>query len=572
VNKDTQQANSLAEYSATRCYSMALLTVLFVCTSFAAAASCLLLIVYGLTENAQDTGLLFRLGVKSVFFIAATGVSGGVMWATRPTTCATYPGIQVHRSLGWKEAAGLLAILSMIAFEIAPNLSKYPWAAPDEMHHLVVARNVASYGLYASGNPDAGFKLFDPYDSVGAPVILPVAAQLWLDGAGSYPETMLLWARFVAVMYYVILCMAIFFLARTVLGAPAALTGILVMTASFGSTYLARTIYGEVPALAFLVIGLRWWRQGLRDPHASRSLVLAGLFFGASVLCKSIMVLTAFAFLGAYAYDAATFRRTRWLHFLIPGLCGFFVIAAWWIFQALFQYHAVAEAGGTLGMYQHNLMFGYRSAGRAIEWMLKEPLALLSILCGMAIAVPILFHKRYDPPLVVLFLTAAFFAFWWIFFTPGQIPRYVWFSYAIGAVLVGAAGWNALRDAFSGRRAWLRRAIGVALVVIVFLPAVERAAREVTEIFTIDEMHDDRELALLVRDLPRSTHVSTTYWPLARTLNFLACRNVEVIERVPARIDLGTIVIVDLMTQPDLAKGFRPSMHLGRYAILTGTS
>jgi hypothetical protein len=572
VNNDTQQASSLAEYSATRCYSMAFLTVLLVCTSFAAAASCLLLIVYGLTENVQDTGLLFRLGVKAVFFIVATAVSGGVMWATRPTTCANYPGIQVHCSLGWKEGAGLLAILSMIAFEITPNLPRYPWGAPDETHHLVVARNVAAYGLYASGNADAGFKLFDPYDSVGAPVILPVAAALRLAGVDSSPETMLLAARLVAVMYYVILCMAVFFLARTVLGAPSALMGILVMTASFGSTYLARTIYGEVPALAFLVVALYLWREGLREPRASGWLVLAGACFGLSVLCKSIMVLTVFAFLGAYAYDAVTFRRTRWSHFLIPGLCCFFVIAAWWVFQTLFQYDVVTEAGGTLGMYQHNLMFGYRSAGRAIEWMLKEPLALLGILCGMAIAVPILFHKRYDPPLVVLFLTAAFFAFWWIFFTPGQIPRYVWFSYAIGAVLAGAAGWNALRDAFSGRRAWLRRAIGVALAVIVFLPAVERASREVTEIFTIDEMHDDRELALLIQDLPRSAHVSTTYWPLARTLNFLACRNVEVIERVPARIDLGTIVIVDLMTQPDLAKGFRPSMHLGRYAILTGTS
>jgi len=573
VNRDTQEAISLNEYSTIRCYVTALLVVLFVCASFAAVASLLLLIAYAVTGNEQDGGLLLRLGIKGAFFVLATAILGGSMFATRHRReIVEQPPSAVGRgALSWTEFAGLLAVLLMIAFEVAPFLSRYPWAAPDEMHHLVVARNVAAYGLYASGSPDKGFKLFDPYDSVGAPVILPVAALLRLVGMDSPPEIMLPAARVVMVAYYLLLCTAVFFLARGVLGPAATLAGILVMTASFGSTYLARTLYGEAPALAFLVMGLSLWRRGLAQPRVSRWLLLAGVFFGVSVLCKSIMALAAFAFVGAFVYDMVAFRKTRWLHFLVPGLSGSFVIAAWWALQASLQYHVIMEAGGTLGMYQHNLMFGYRSVGRAVGWMLQEPLALLGLVCGAVIAAAAIFRKRYDPPLVVLFLVAALFAFWWVFFTPGQIPRYVWFSYAIGALFAGAAAWNALRDAFNRHCVLLRRAIGVALVLIVLLPAVERVAREATEILTIDEMRDDRELALLIRDLPQSTRISTTYWPLERTLNFLARRSVEVIGVIPDRVGVGRLVIVDLITQPNMAKGFKPTIRVGRYAILTGT-
>jgi hypothetical protein len=104
---------------------------------------------------------------------------------------------------------------------------------------------------------------------------------------------------------------------------------------------------------------------------------------------------------------------------------------------------------------------------------------------------------------------------------------------------------------------------------VILVPAGERVSREFTEILTIDEMHDDRELALLLRDLPESTRVSTTYWPLARTLNFLAGRHVDTIDKVPARIDAGSMVIADLMTQPDSVKGRKPSVSIGRYAIFT---
>ncbi len=553
-----------------RLYGAVFMTVVLVCAAFGAAASCLLLITYTLQSIPQQDGTLLKLATKAVFFLLVLIGASFSLWRTRFHTRTALSEIETSTVYTRKGILGLVAVLLLIAFEVAPNLSRYPWAAPDEAHHLIVARNLATHGLYASGDPNSGFRLFDPYDSVGAPVIVPVAGALRLAGIAPLPDAMLSAARFVMVLYYLLLCAALFFLARSVLGPAATLAGILVMTASFGSTYLARTLYGEAPALTFLAIGLILWRRGLVQPGLSRWLPMAGLFFGVSILCKSIFVLTAFAFLGAYAYDLATFRRTRFIHYFAPGLCGLLVIIAWWALQASLQYDVATEAAGALGMYQHNLMFGYRSAGRALAWIFREPLALLGLLCGVILAVPALFRKRYDPPLIVLFLVGAFFAFWWIFFTPGQIPRYVWFSYAIAALFAGALVWNALRDAFNSRRPLLRRAVSVALVLIVLIPAGERVARESTEILTLDEMRDDRELAVLLRNLPQSTRVSTTYWPLARTLNFLASRHVEAIDEIPARIDAGALVIADLMTQPDSVKGHKPAVRIGRYALFAG--
>lgn len=78
--------------------------------------------------------------------------------------------------------AGLLAVLVCTLF--LPRLDVYPWAAPDEVHHLTVAKNIAVHGAYASGHPDRGLDYFDTYDSVGGPVLLPVAGAFTVFGAG----------------------------------------------------------------------------------------------------------------------------------------------------------------------------------------------------------------------------------------------------------------------------------------------------------------------------------------------------------------------------------------------------
>jgi len=527
----------------------------------------LLLFAYTLHGAAQPDSTLTKLAAKTLFFLLASCATGLAIWKSRCDIPLPSPAMAAPPSS--KELMALLATLLLIACEIAPHLAQYPWAAPDETYHMTVARNLAVHGLYASGDPAAGFTMFDPYDSVGAPVIALIAGALKLAGVIALPHAMLSATRAVMLAYYFALCAALFLLPRPTLGPAGALTGLLVMTASFGSTYLARTLYGEAPALAFLAIGLLAWRRGIASSRLSGWLPIAGLLFGMSVLCKSIMILTAFAFLGALAYDAVTFRRTRWPHYLIPAFCGLAVITAWWTLQALLRHGAPAETGGTLGLYQHYLMFGYRSAHHAIAWMLQDPLALIGLLCGLALALPIIFHKRYDPALVVLFLTAIFFAFWWVFFTPGQIPRYVWFTYAIAALFTGNALWDALHCVLGERVFSAQRIVSFLLAVVILIPAGQRVSREFSAIYTLDEMHDDRELALLVRDLPESSRVATTYWPLVRTLNVLGGRHVDTIDRLPERVQAGSVIITDNKTQPETARGREPSVRMGRYAIFT---
>lgn len=575
-----------------RVFRTALFAALFTCASFAAAASALLLITYALHGSAQPDSTLAKLWVKTVVFLLIALETGLLLWRSRRNTQLSTVAERAQASS--KGLLGLLVVLLLIALEIVPNLARYPWAAPDETYHMTVARNLSFHGLYASGDPDAGFTMFDPYDSVGAPVIAPIAGALRLAGPGAAPEAMLIATRVVMLAYYFLLCIALFFLGRPLLGSTGALAGLLLMSASFGSTYLARTLYGEVPALAFFASGLICWRRGLTASWFSPWLPFAGLLFGMSVLCKSILILTAFAFLGALLYDAATFRRTRLRHYFVPAVFGTAVIAAWWTLQALLRHGSPAEDGGTISFYQHYLMFGYRSALHAVAWVLQDPLALIGLLSGMGLAVPLVFHRRYDPALVVLFLGAVFFAFWWIFFTPGQIPRYVWFSYAIAALFTGGALWDALRCVFQPPQEndahipplkggmsveatrpktahALERLVSLLLVVVVLLPAGQRVFREVSAIYTIDEMRDDRELALWVRDVPESSRVATTYWPLARTLNVLGGRHVDTIGTLPRHAVAGSTIITDSITQPEAARGREPSIRMGRYMVFVAS-
>jgi len=538
------------------------LLMVLVCAAFTAIASAGLWVIFLKTGSGEGFPFMVKLFAKAVFFLATTI---GAAWCL--TSAATLGPRTVCRHVPYaagqrRALLGLVLALALIGAAVAPNLNKFPWAAPDEAYHLVVARNLAEYGLYASGHPDKGFVLFDPYDSVGAPVIIPVAAAFRLLGVtlGS--------ARLVMVAYFLLFCVGMYSLAAGVFGSGPAILGVIVLTASFGSTYLARTLYGEVPAFAFLVIGLLSWRYALQRPGVNVAACLAGLAFGAAVLCKSILALSVFAFLGTVVYDVLTFRRIRWPNVALPALAASCAVVAWWTLQSLAHYDVAGAVASTLAMYKHNLMFGWRSAGRAVAWMLQDPLALVSMLCALAVAAPTVFYKRYDPPLVTLFLVAVFYAYWWMFFTPAQIPRYMWFTYATGGMGAGIMLWHAVRMLITANTSVLMRGACIAALLLVLIPATTRASREIREVYTSDEMQDDRELAFLVQDLPESTFVLTTYWPLERSLNFLAHRAVQVVGTVPKSTGGKAVVIVDQQTQAYLLAGETPAMRIGRYAVL----
>lgn len=431
-----------------------------------------------------------------------------------------------------------LVVLASVAL---PRLSAYPWIAPDEAHHLSVARNLAVFHVYGSGLPDKGFRWFDNYDSVGAPVIVPVAGALALAGADPVTPKTVAAGRAVMAVYFGLLFAAMYVLIAPVAGTGAAACGLIAMLAMPGSIYLARTLYGEAPALAWLALGLAvWCRPGRAVPG-----IAAGLCFGLAVLCKSIMVLSAFAFLGVLCFEMAVWRRMRVAEWIMPACGGVAVIVAWWTAQTLWHHDVTGAAGGTLAEYQHNLLFGIRCLAHTVPALLRQPFVWLAALLGLGAAAGVFLwpgalsvrgrcgegtEYRYARSVAILFMVAVFYVYWWLFFTPGHILRYLWFSEAIGGLFAGAAAWKAV--AAIPRVGVPSRVCLFLLAVLAMVPLGLGLAGTAKTVWMVDEMQDEYAVTSVVRDLPVPAVVCTNDKAMAWMLNLLARRRAAVVEPI----------------------------------------
>ena len=547
-------------------YSWLLPTVffltVFVCAAFTAAASWVLWLVL-LGAGAQEApGFMARLFVKGLLFLGLTAVSGWALLRLSRAKRGDRPGDLLEARETWRTRAGLVAALVFAAALAVPNLTKYPKAEPDEIHHLVVARNLAEYGLYASGHPDTGFTLFDDYDSVGAPVIVPIAGAFRLAG------TELAAARGVMAAFFLLLCMTAYLLLKPVFGPAQAVAGVFVMTMALHSIYLARTLYGEAPALLFLTVGLLLWRRALKADATLAYGALSGVAFAFAVLCKPFMLVAAWAVLGAVIFDRLTHRRIRWRHVVLPTLGFVLVISTWWGVQTLFRHDVSQAAHSTLNEYKYNLMFGFHSVAQTLGWFRDHGATVAATILAMAFILPVIFHRRYDPPTIALFLTALLFAYWWTFFTPGHISRYLWYSLAIGGTFAGILMAFSLQYALTRGLDPAKRILCVGIIGLVSVPALHRAYVQFDRVYAHDEMRDDLALAGFVNALPKEFSIATTFWPVEKMLNFFAQRSVARLKTVPGCATAYDVIIIDQRQEQTLLVDRTPDRVIGRYRIL----
>ena len=538
------------------------LVVLFMCASFTCAASFILIGLLLLSPEKPDFHLLTTTAIKGGFFLCVTSGLGVYLYRRmfpltddkpfhEPTTPST------HRTM----AICLAITLLFPALILLPRLGAYPWIAPDEAHHLAVAQNLALHGVYASGNSESGFRLFDPYDSVGVPVIAPIAGAFKVFGVR------LAVARGVVATYYLLLCIGLFILFLPEDAGPAAF-GVLLATLGYGTIYLGRTLYGEAPALAFLVWGLLAWRHALSHRPHFWSLV-AGMAFGLAILCKTIVLLSAFAFLAVILLDWLTERRLRLPQILWPAVGVIGILGLWSIIQRLATQNVAPPAGDTLGLYQHYLMFGWHSPVNAFRRFLSEPWRTLAILIALLFGLSTCAHPKRDPAQTLLVLLAIFYLFWWSFFTPCQIYRYSWWSYVIG----GCFGGILCGSIFNALKQRIRFAVLANIIISVMLflfPVLPDAVREITQIYCADETRDEYAVAQYLDTLPKSRRVLTTYYPLGMTLDFLTQRTIPTIETIPSFIPSDTLILVDTRDQAFMLGTHQPEIRFGRYAVLKG--
>ena len=530
--------------------SAALLLAVFICAAFSACGAAIVSAA-GQPETANralaKAGLFAVLAAVSFWGLARLAKR----LASRPPKPAAPPSPDTRAT--W---AALAAVLLAAAALVLPNLDKSPRPEPDETHHLVVARNLAQYGLYASGHPDTGFIVFDDYDSVGPPVILPLAGAIRLAGNQLAP------ARLVMAAFFLALCVAAFAFLRPVFGPQAAVAGLTLAVLAPGSIYLGRSVYGEVPALLFLLTGLMLWRRALAQKWGWASGLAAGVAFCLAALCKYFIAMAFWPLLGALIFDRLTFRRIRWPHLVFPAAGAIASLAVYGLIRAANSPETGGPAMAQFSLYQHLVLFGLKPLASTLPRLVRCPMFVAS-LCLMLYTIPRLFRDTHDPPAIALFLFVPFMLFWWLFFTKGHIMRYLWYGFACAAMYAGPAVWAALSTA-------VRRGPHSALHAVVFLMICLAAARDgfpgVRQVFT-DETRGHRALADYVCTLPPDASIATSSWPLQRLLNFMAGRNVTILRHAPENADAFDVVLAEGPAQRALFGGRAPEAEFGRFAV-----
>jgi hypothetical protein len=215
----------------------------------------------------------------------------------------------------------LLALPALVGLIVLLAFVNLPYAPPtwfDEGSHLHVPKTLVRHGVYADISSE-GFRYYGPTIGVGPTVMLPVAGVFALFGVD------LLYGRLVIVAYLLLALLALYLLARALHGRALALLALALALASRtrgyeGMVEYGRQVLGEVPGIAFLLLGALLWVGAVQQPARTRALSLgAGLCFGLALVTKNQFVLIVPPTLALLALlDWAYYRAGSWWLRLAP--------------------------------------------------------------------------------------------------------------------------------------------------------------------------------------------------------------------------------------------------------------
>ena len=377
--------------------------------------------------------------------------------------------------LSWQvlERVWLLALIAGTIMLALVNLPYAPQTWFDEGSHLHVPKTLIQHGVYADISSE-GYRYYGPTIGIGPTIMLPVALVFKLFGVG------LLQGRLVIVAYLLIALAASYALARRLHGQTVGLLAVTLLLASRTSNYqgaieYGRQVLGEIPGVAFLMLGMLAWMAALRDYerrttnderrmtfNAGRwsivsgqwwAPILAGLAFGLALVTKNQFVLIVPpALLLAGLLDWRYYRAGSWQLRIIPLVvaCGCYGI--WTLAQ--FQFLGP-------GSFIENMRQTRQAAGGAIfvfdiHAMLRAGAYLLRPDLYGALLIPALGYalwraRRRDAQGLIEGLIALMVALWLLWYVVASLgwPRYAFPAVAFGAILVA----RALADLTS----WLRQ-------------------------------------------------------------------------------------------------------------------
>lgn len=237
----------------------------------------------------------------------------------------------------WERAA-LIALASLALVLAFANLPYAPRTWFDEGSHLHVPKTLVRHGVYADISSE-GFRYFGPTVGVGPTVMLPIAGVFALTDVG------LLQGRLVIVAYLLLALVAFYALARRLYGGRVALLALALVMASRtlgfeGMMEYGRQVLGEVPGVAFLLLGALAWMQALErtgTPAHLRWTILAGMGFGLALVTKNQFVLIVpptLVLIGLL--DWRYYRAGSWWLRLLPVMLAGACFATWTLIQLMF--------------------------------------------------------------------------------------------------------------------------------------------------------------------------------------------------------------------------------------------
>src|SRR6266540_2453471 len=167
--------------------------------------------------------------------------------------------------LSWRvlERVWLLALIAGAIVLALVNLPYAPRTWFDEGSHLHVPKTLIQHGVYADISSE-GYRYYGPTIGVGPTIMLPIALVFKLFGIG------LLQGRIVIVAYLLTALAAGYTLARRLHGQLVGLLAMTLLLASRtfgyqGAIEYGRQVLGEIPGVAFLMLGMLAWLAALHS-------------------------------------------------------------------------------------------------------------------------------------------------------------------------------------------------------------------------------------------------------------------------------------------------------------------
>jgi 4-amino-4-deoxy-L-arabinose transferase-like glycosyltransferase len=402
-------------------------------------------------------------------------------------------GVRISRSA--LERAWLAALVVLALFLALVNLPYAPRTWFDEGSHLHVPKTLVQHGVYADISSE-GYRYYGPTIGVGPTVMLPIALAFKLVGVG------LLQGRLVIALYLLTALAAFYALGRRLHGSLVGLLALTLLLASRTFSYeglveYGRQVVGEVPGVAFLLLGTLAWLAALRSSDrrlaSSRGqwsmAILAGLGFGMALVTKNqfVLIIPPALFLAALL-DWRYYRAGSWQLRLIPLFvaCGCFGL--WTLAQ--FQFLGP-------GSFVDNMQMTRQAAGGSIFVFslgatLRAGYYLLRLDLYGGLLVPSLVYglwraRRRNAQGLVEALIVLIVGLWLTWYVGASLgwPRYAFPAVAFGALLVARMLADLLGWLWRGGAA--QRGIAIAVAAYVALAIVTPLALSARGILRPDD-------------------------------------------------------------------------------------